>query len=171
MADPRDLAGTDCFPEDRYATFPGVSDDATEMYRLHVEGYSRFVYFLLGVAALAIAFAVHQTRGQALEWTHAPIGVAVTCWAASFACGLSGLGRRQNVLRGNLEMAKLQQGLAAPPVASASIDMAAAALREAIETESGSVARRFRWQQYLLSAGPVSYLAGHVWAMARISVG
>jgi hypothetical protein len=145
-----------------------MSEQATEIYRLHVESHSRFVYFLLGIAAASIAFAVHETRGQALALIHVPIGVAVACWAASFAAGTSGLARRQNVLRGNSELLKLLQGLVPPPVAGAPVDLAASALREVIEAESAVVARRWRWQQWLLFTGVVAYLVGHVMGMATI---
>jgi hypothetical protein len=148
-----------------------VSDEATEIRRLHGEGQARFALFLLGAAALAIAFALQATQGQALDVAHAPIGAALACWAASFASGMAGIGRRQQLLRGELEMAKLRQGLAEPPVAGASADTATAALRELVAAEGGRVARRLRWQQRLLLAGGACYIAGHVWAMARAAGG
>jgi hypothetical protein len=148
-----------------------MSEQADEFYRLQVESHSRFVYFLLGVAALSIAFAIHESRGQALALAHVPIGAAVLCWGASFAAGASGLARRQKVLRGNSEMSKLLGGLVSPPVADVPRDFAVAALREAIDAESKAVASRWNWQQWLLFAGAVSYVAGHVMGMAMIAGG
>lgn len=145
-----------------------MGDEATELYRQHTEGHSKFVYFLLGVSASAIAFAIHETRGERLTALHAPIGVAVLLFAASFAAGLSGLGARQKVMMANAEILKLQRGVKVPPPALSVADCIDA-MRHALEDEAVRGSRRWRWQQWCLFAGALAYIVGHVLMMAEVA--
>lgn len=48
----------------------------------------KYTYFLLAGAASAIGFAMTQSKVEPLNYTHAPLGVAVGLWAISFVSGL-----------------------------------------------------------------------------------
>jgi len=64
-----------------------MSAPREELVSEHTKGQAQLVYFLLGLAASAIAFAVHETEGTALKDAPWPLGAAVALWAFSFAMG------------------------------------------------------------------------------------
>ena len=61
-------------------------------------GQAQFAYFQLGLAASAIAFAVHETEGKSLADTPWPIGLAVGLWGMSFVAGCLGVEARHRGL-------------------------------------------------------------------------
>ena len=68
-----------------------MSDNYREVYRAHMEGLRQYAYFLLAVSAAAIGFAVNQTQQARLEIWHAPLGLSVLLWGASFYFGCRNL--------------------------------------------------------------------------------
>ena len=143
-----------------------MSDQDIELHRLHAASHSKFVYFLLGVAVSAIAFAIHQTSDDRLSALHLPIGIAVILWGASFVSGLSGLSRRQNLFSMNSEILKFQRGDGVSPMPGIPAASNIQVLRELMETESAVVGRHWRLQQSLLFAGATTYVVGHIFIMA-----
>jgi len=51
------------------------------------EAKDKYAYYLLAVAATAIAYVAHQTSQDALRLDHAILGLAVFCWLVSFYYG------------------------------------------------------------------------------------
>lgn len=53
-----------------------MSND-NDLYFEHQKSIAQFAYFQLGIAASAIAFAMHQTADRSLDSVPWPIGLAV----------------------------------------------------------------------------------------------
>lgn len=64
-----------------------VEERQNELHRLIKASEAKYTYYLLSIAAAAIAFAVHKTSGSALLWSQIPLGVAVILWGYSFFYG------------------------------------------------------------------------------------
>lgn len=132
-----------------------------------IKSESQFAYFQLGVAASAIAFAVHQTREQALIDTPWAIGVGVGLWALSFVAGCFGIGSRQKGLYQNINLIAAARGSKDIQHLPEIVD-AMKGLLKRTEDASAKPRTRYRIQQLLLFAGAVAYIAGHIQQMARI---
>lgn len=140
----------------------------SELFLEHQKSVSQFAYFQLGVAASAIAFAVHQTKGRSLDDTPWPIGAAVICWAISFALGSFGVDAR---LHGLARNARLMMGMEKipPQFHEALKETPQYAETEAeVEEAVNRPQTRFRWQMRFLFLGALAYVAGHIMDMAKI---
>jgi len=145
-----------------------MSDNATQLILEAHKGQSQFAYFQLGVAASAIAFAVHQTTGTALADAPWPMGLAVALWALSFALGCFGLDARQAGI--NLNAIFLQVADQIPSQLRASSEGAKfiEKMKADVGTRMDRTDYRFRWQKWTLFAGALAYVAGHMMQMATI---
>ena len=147
-----------------------MSDNASQLiFEIH-KGQSQFAYFLLGVAASAVAFAIHETAGMPLSQAPWPFGLAVGLWALSFALGCFGMDARQDGLHTN---ALFLQVFAGVPAQLMNAEAAAAVERakEMVKADLRKPGILFRWQKWALFAGALAYIAGHVMHMAAIPAG
>lgn len=142
----------------------------TDLYFEHLKGQAQFAYFQLGVAASAIAFAIHETDGHALRETPWLIGLAVALWAISFALGCFGVTARQRGMLTNLQY--LEATRDAPPLATIGDAELVRVLTDAKRITQQSLDRpgpRFRWQLWTLFFGALAYIGGHVMQMATLN--
>jgi hypothetical protein len=141
-----------------------------DLYFEHLKGQAQFAYFQLGVAASAIAFAVHETKGQALSDTPWPIGLGTALWAVSFAVGCFGMQARQRGMATNLRYNEFIDAYRSDVTNHDAMEVFANA--KAIAQEHVERPRiRFRWQQWTMFAGALAYIAGHVMQMAEVAPG
>ena len=139
---------------------------SNELYFEHLKGQTQFAYFQLGVAASAIAFAVHETAGRSLHDTPWLVGAGVSAWALSFALGCFGLNAHQRGIATNVRYLEATAGLgqfAHDPGMQQSVARA----RSITQRELDRPLTRFRWQQWLLFSGALLYIGGHVILMSR----
>jgi hypothetical protein len=144
-----------------------MSENAKQLILEVHKGQSQFAYFQLGLAASAIAFAVHQTTGDSLAETPWPIGLAVFLWAASFALGCFGIGARQRGLLSNAQFLLSTRGIPEEP---ANADLAAAVndVKAEVVKDLKRPATLFKWQMWALFAGALAYVGGHVMQMSAV---
>lgn len=143
-----------------------MSNSAVNLALEHLKSQTQFAYFQLGVAASAIAFAVHETSGHALSDTPWPIGVAVCIWGASFALGCFGVDAHQRGMRTNFRYLQLPTPRPIDlqdPAIVASLETAKAIVEEDVNRPG----RRFRLQLWTLFGGAIAYVGGHVMQMAQ----
>lgn len=135
------------------------------LYLEHLKGQGQFAYFQLGLAASAIAFAVHQTRDASLEDTPWPIGAAVVLWALSFAFGCFGIEARQKAIRTNIQYLLALDEVPPPyrdhPELSESIEKA----KQLVDKDAQRPFVRFDLQMWLLFGGALFYIWGHLLLM------
>lgn len=137
-----------------------------EIYRALREAQNKYSYFLLAAAGAAIALALNQTQGAALQWSHVPAGGAVVCWGFSFFFGCRHLAYVSSALYSNAQHFRAERGHH-PLVGSdpQRIAIASAAFKAAAE-ENASRGNRFGHLQFRwLVAGAICYIGWHVLEM------
>jgi hypothetical protein len=142
-----------------------MSDGTNDLIFEASRGQAQFAYFQLGLAASAIAFAVHETDGKALADTPWPLGLAVAMWALSFALGCFGVIARHQGLATNARFNMATRGAQMVhnmPELQAALDEAKNKTQRALDKPFG----RFQGQLWLLFAGAMAYVAGHIMQMA-----
>ena len=82
-----------------------------ELHKQHREGQSKYTYFLLAVAASAVAFAVQKTTGMKLSWSMTPLGLAAISWGFSFYCGCKNVLWVQAAIFANYSLLQLKGGI------------------------------------------------------------
>lgn len=141
-----------------------MSTKANELIAEFSKGQSQFAYFQLGIAASAIAFAIHETNGKSLADTPVLTGAAVALWAFSFAFGCFGLGARLRGINSNaryLRMEILAVGLAGQIQQD---------LKDAQADADRDVKKPVKWfgaQMWVLFLGALAFIGGHIQQMAN----
>lgn len=146
-----------------------TSELKTHLSKQLAEAQSKYTYFLLAVAASAIAFAVQRTTGRPLTWSMIPLGLAVACWAVSFFAGCRNRAYFSSTLYANAALLQIQDGTH-PDVARHPDAVAAAAegVREAAEHNSSMANFWGHLQFRLLVVGATCFLVWHVIEMMRV---
>lgn len=143
-----------------------MSDNATELYKLHRAGQDKYAYFLLAAAGAAIAFALSQTKGIALAATQIPLGIAVASWGGSFYAGCQHLHYVDSTLYTNAALIEVGRGT--HPLAGnhpQAMQVGSQTLRKIIDEQSVKSHRWARAQFRLLIAGATIYIVWHVLEM------
>lgn len=144
-----------------------MSNTHNEVYKQHRTAQDKYTYFLLAVAAAAIAFSVQRTTGSALEWSMIPLGLAVLCWGASFYCGCVQLKYVISTLFANFTLLEIERGTHPDvPKHPDYIQAASDGIRDAIESNSHKSGRFANAQFRLLIFGAVLFIAWHVLGLA-----
>ena len=144
-----------------------MSNNASQLIFEHHKGQAQFAYFQLGVAASAIAFAIHRTAGLSLLDAPWPLGAAVTLWAFSFALGCFGIEARQDGIHSNAVFLQVFGNIPAQHGNPTFGKVLADAERD-VKKELNKPVRLFRWQKWALFAGALFYIGGHIMQMAAI---
>jgi hypothetical protein len=145
-----------------------MSEKRTQLILEVHKSQSQFAYFQLGVAASAIAFAVHETTGDPLLDTPWPIGAAVALWALSFALGCFGLDRRHEALTSNANYLKISGHIPANVRGDPEWAKTIQGMENDVAKGLARTNARFRWQKWALFAGAIAYIGGHVMQMSAI---
>ena len=133
------------------------------------EAQSKYIYFLLAVAASAIALSVQRTTGSALSWKMLPLGIAVLCWSWSFFSGCRNRAYFSSTLYANAALLQIQNGTH-PEIPHHPDYVAAAAegVRSAAENNS-SMANFWGHMQFRsLVSGAIFFLIWHVIEMINV---
>lgn len=127
------------------------------------DAQAKYTYFLLAIAASAIALAIQRTTGRPIEWRMLPLGLAVLSWAGSFFCGCHNRAYFSSTLYANLTLLDLQDGShPETPSHPTTIRAACEGVRRAAEQNSSSANFWGHLQFRLLVAGAVLFLWWHV---------
>lgn len=144
-----------------------MTDNASQLiFEMH-KGQAQFAYFQLGAAGGAIAFAIHETAELSLADAPWPLGLAVGLWALSFALGCFGLDARQDGIQTNAAFLQLMRD-APPYMGDPEIVDTIERAKETVKADLRRPIVRFRWQKWMLFAGALAYIGGHVMQMATI---
>jgi hypothetical protein len=129
-----------------------------ELFKAHREAQGKYTYFVLAAAGAGIAFALNQTKGQALEASHALVGAAVLSWALSFWSGCHYLRLTQSFLNMNGEVLRIEEGRHAQYPRHPDVVSAAHGALDKLNTKLG------RWSYFqlvTLYCGALFYIAWH----------
>jgi len=86
-----------------------------EIYKQHREAQNKYAYFLLAVAASAIALSLKRTTNLKITYSMIPLALAVLSWGFSFFCGCR---RLDKVRDGGSALKQSLQGKGIPGLAS-----------------------------------------------------
>lgn len=143
-----------------------------ELHKQLAESQSKYTYFLLAVAASAIAFSVQKTTGQKISWQMIPLGLADICWGLSFFLGCKFVSWEQATKYGNFNLLQLQNGVhpdqpTHPQLLAAAIEC----IRDTINKNLIKAQRCSFWQFRLLVYGAVLFLLWHILEMYLLTIG
>ena len=121
----------------------------------------KYAYYLLAIAAAAIALALNRTVGQPLTVGHALLGLSLASWALSFYYGCEYLLEYMAVLKANAAAVSL-------PVAhpQSYVGAVAAGLQDVARGSAATSGRHLGRQFRLLVTGAAFYVLWHVLGMA-----
>jgi len=124
-------------------------DKLSEAHARTVEWQAAFIQ---GIAASAMAFAIHETSDRTPSLSLIPIAIALSCWAGSFACGVLNNHARQAAIAANIG-------------ANVAHDRGRTDLEDKALVRFGShtrlAGRYYIRQLWLILAGAVLYVGGH----------
>lgn len=112
---------------------------------------SRQNALIQGVAASAIAFAIHETADRSASEALIPIGLAVIAWAVSFAAGIICSHGKQAAMRFNIAELRSEQ-----------TTEFSAEMKSSFRQHNRKAQVAYQVQIWLLLAGAVLYVIGHV---------
>jgi hypothetical protein len=145
----------------------GMTEGIDELWRQHRSGQDKYTYFLLAVAASAVAFAVQKTEGLPLSWQMTPIALAVLSWGCSFYAGCKNLIAVQTSLMANYNLLQLRHGVHPEQPNHPQLTAAAmSGVTSALQTNVNRAAFHAVWQFRLLVLGALLFIAWHVWRLA-----
>lgn len=136
------------------------------------EAQSKYTYFLLAIAASAIALVVQRTTGKALNWNMLPLALAVICWAGSFFAGCRNRAYFSSTLYANAALLQIQDGThPGIPSHPDAVRAASEGVREAAESNSSMANSWGHWQFRLLVLGAILFLVWHILEMMSVVLG
>jgi len=150
-----------------------LSDEKSiELHRQLRTVQDKYTYFLLAIAAAAVAYAIKLTTDSTLSFSMIPLGLAILGWGLSFFYGCRQLNYVSSTIYANYELIRVQKG--EHPEAGSNPQIIAAAsegIRQAIESNSDKVSFFAKLQFRFLIAGSTLFLAWHIIEMALKSKG
>lgn len=136
-----------------------------------VEAQTKYTYFLLAVAATAIALVVRRTTGSSLDWNMLLLGASVLFWAISFFAGYHSRLSYNSAVYSNMEIVKLQSGK--HPQAQNDKQLIEAGVQFIRETFRKNQSKLNFWakvQFRLLVLGAIFFLAWHIVEMGQFDI-
>lgn len=137
-----------------------------EVHRQLRIAQDKYIYFLLAVAAAAVAYAIKLTQNSAISLYMIPLGLAVLLWGGSFFCGCHHLRYVLSALYANADLLRIQKG--EHPLCGNDpqmIELASNELKKLLEQKSDK-AEFYASQQFnLLIVGSVLFIAWHIIGM------
>jgi hypothetical protein len=143
-----------------------TTEQMTELAKQHRTAQNKNAYYLLAIAASAIAWSIKGTQEAVIEWSMIPLGLAVISWIGSFYLGYKLLDYYQAVLIANYHLFVIHEGL--DPKAGkdpVKIEIAKENLVQTIKSKENKGLSLYRWQFRMLVLGALFYLAWHVTEM------
>ena len=143
-----------------------ADDKIVEICRQIRTAQDKYDYFLLAVAASAVAFALNRTQGYVLSWSLLSVGIAVFFWGLSFFFGCRHLEYVTSSLHTNAELIKVTTGvhpeIGPNPVV---ISKMSTVILEIIEDKQKSSVFYATWQFRFLIFGALAYITWHILEM------
>ncbi len=127
----------------------------------------KYVYFLLALAASAIAFSVQITKDSVFSYSLVPLGLAVLFWALSFYCGCRNIQYVNSNLFANFDLLKVESGIHPETGNNPSyIQAASEGIRQAMESNQKVLGSYAHWQFRFIILGGVAFIIWHIVKMA-----
>lgn len=140
-----------------------ITDSEKEVFRVHREEQSKYVYFLLAASGAAIGFSINQTQDLVLSFSQVPLGIAILFWGLSFYFGCQQLLFSLKGLYINSGFLDIQKGNDKDVGNSPRmIETALEIVKEIYEKNSSGIAKNGKRQFHFLVVGAMSYILWNI---------
>ncbi|WP_146092597.1 hypothetical protein [Xanthomonas arboricola] len=140
-----------------------MSDQLLHLNRAHLDGQSKYTYFLLAATGAALGYALQKIDGSTFHWTVYFGLAAVGSWLVSFLLGCMHLTSIQSALGKNFEYLQFRKGShPTQPLPPQLITMACEALLTGIHRANSRAHRAYQWQFRFLATGVLSFVAWRI---------
>lgn len=144
--------------------------DLLELYRLHSDSQSRYVYFLLAATGAALGYGLQKLDGLSFSWWITPGLLALASWLASFFCGCKRITWVQSAVYANYALLQLKYGHhpeqpTHPQLTQAAMD----GTRSAVEKNTNKARTYQTLQFWFLAVGVALFVSWRVLEIARLT--
>jgi hypothetical protein len=141
-----------------------------ELYRLHSDSQSKYVYFLLAAAGAALGYGLQKLDGVPFSWWVAPGLLSLAFWLASFFCGCKRITWVQSAIYANYALLQLRHGLhPEQPPHPQLVQLAMDGTSTAIKNNTSKARTYMTLQYYFLALGVLSFVVWRLVEMARVT--
>ena len=131
-----------------------MSDELIHLNKLHAEGHSKYVYFLLAATGAAFGYALQKLDSSVFNCQVWFGLAAIACWLVSLFCGCKHITTIQLAILSNSHLLQLQQGNhPMQPNSQQGLEIAWKITSEALESKNNRAQLFFRLQFWLLAIG------------------
>ncbi|WP_368561933.1 hypothetical protein [Pseudoxanthomonas sp. UTMC 1351] len=140
-----------------------MSDELIHLNRVHADGHSKYVYFLLAATGAALGYALQKLDGSTPDWV-VWLGLgAISSWLLSFLLGCKHVMSIQSAIETNFQLLQFTDGShPQQPSSPEELAIAWAAGNEALTSQNKRAKAFFDWQFRLLSLGVLLFTAWRV---------
>lgn len=130
----------------------------------------KYIYFLLAMAASAIAFAITQSKVEPVTLRQIPLGLSIISWGLSFVSGLRFLEYTINITFQNQNYLAFKRELKSYPNDNVAelLSVFKAKLKETTEKQEAKMKFYGNLQNTSLLAGAVFYVVWHILRMQSV---
>jgi hypothetical protein len=145
--------------------------EKNEIKKEHNYVTTKFCYYIIALCVAAIGFSIVQTSGQALDYSHIPLGIALLLWSISIFIGFAFVKSRLKFLYSNhLYLAILEGNIAEYNESKAQQDYAAGLAMKDISEINKKYKKHLYAQEILFYFGVISFIVWHVIEMYNNSI-
>ncbi len=145
-----------------------MADNRKDLIFEVIKGQSQLCYFLLGLAASAIAFTIHQTKDLQSVQVVWQVWMALSFWGISFGAGIFAARFRIEASIANADFlwmqSKVHPSIADDPEVIALLDGAEKGTKAKAALQGFSMLV----QQLGILAGAIAYVWGHILMMGKV---
>lgn len=149
-----------------------MSDKTLHLNRVHADGHSKYVYFLLAATGAALGYALQKLDGSEVDWAIWFGLGAIALWLVSFWLGCKHISNIQSAIWANFQLLQLSDG--SHPNQPASLDelaIARSAAAQALTYRNNAAQMFFNWQFRLLALGVLSFTTWRVLVLFGVPAG
>ncbi|MCR6686073.1 hypothetical protein [Pseudoxanthomonas sp.] len=140
-----------------------MSDKLIHLNRVHADGHSKYVYFLLAATGAALGYALGKLDSTPVDCTVWLGLAAIASWLLSFWLGCKHVTSIQSAIWLNAEVLQLEEGTHPnQPSSMEATAIAKAAAASALEARNNRAAALFNWQFKTLALGVLLFTAWRV---------
>ena len=145
-----------------------MADNHKDLVFEIIKAQTQLCYFLLGLAASAIAFTIHQTKDLTSAQVAWQIWLALACWGLSFGFGILAARFRIDASIGNANFLWMQKNvptvLENDPETMKLIEKS----KDSAKLKATFQGISMLFQQLAILAGAVAYVWGHILMMGKV---
>ncbi len=130
-----------------------MRDDEKLLHELLHSTQSKYTYYLLFIAASAIALVIKSTETDVLSYSIIPLGLALFSWVCSFFCGCKYVINNSDFIRTNLKQFYTKD--------SEELEEYKNTLKEI----NPKLTKYYLGQFYFIIIGAVSFIIWHIWGI------